>query len=153
MMRQGPTRAWAGLALALSLTLFACAPAAGPAGGAAPRPAAAASAEQGAAPAATSEWDRIVEAAKAEGEVIVWGAAGPAARQSEKDAFEKAYPGIRVNLFQAPLQSDRDTRYLQEWQAGIAKVDVLIGGSAGANARLKPVGALQDVRPYLRPEL
>ena len=31
-----------------------------------------------------------------------------------------------MNLFQAPLASDRDSRYLQELQAGIAKVDLLI---------------------------
>src|SRR5262245_60234848 len=84
----------------------AAAPAAAPAGG---QPAAAPAKPAG-QPAASAEWDKIVEEARKEGEVIVWGESGQAGREFEKDAFEKAYPGIRVNLFQAPLSSDRDTR-------------------------------------------
>ena len=142
-----------GLVLSVLLVL-ACAPAAAPSGSSpAGKPAAAPAAQPAQQSAAQSEWDRIVEEAKKEGEVIVWGAAGTNARRFEKEAFEKAYPGIRVNLFQAPLSSERDSRFIQEYQAGVAKVDVLISGSAGANARLKSAGMLQDVRPFLRPEI
>jgi iron(III) transport system substrate-binding protein len=124
--------------------LVACAP------GAAPSPAPAKpGAAAPAAPAASSEWDRIVAAAQQEGEVIVWSAVGATIRQHEKDAFEKAYPGIKVTLFQAPGGSERDSRFLQEFQAGVAKVDVMVTGSGGANARLKPAGSLQDLRPFL----
>lgn len=158
----GKLPAWIARGAALALCLaVACtpAPAPGAGSGAAAKPAAAPSG-QTAAPAAGSglpsanpEWDRIVEEARKEGEVIVWGGNTPEAREFEKDAFEKAYPGIRVNLFQAPLSSDRDSRFIQEWQAGVARLDVLVTGSAGANARVKPLGALQDVRPFLRPEI
>ncbi len=103
--------------------------------------------------ASAQEWNRIVEAAKAEGEVIVWTQVGEDRRRFYKDAFEKAYPGIRVNLFQAPQSAERDARFLQEWQAGVAKVDVMIAGSAGVNARIKPVGGLQPLRPLLRPDI
>ena len=57
------------------------------------RPAAAA-----ATSAASPEWDRSVAAAQQEGEVIVWSAVGATVRQHEKEAFEKAYPGIKVTL-------------------------------------------------------
>jgi iron(III) transport system substrate-binding protein len=102
---------------------------------------------------ADEEWNKVVEAAKAEGEVIVWTQVGEDRRRFYKDAFERAYPGIRVNLFQAPQSAERDARFLQEWRAGVAKVDVMISGSAGVNARIKPEGGLQPLRPLLRPEI
>ena len=105
------------------------------------------------AEAVDAEWSRIVEAARQEGEVIVWGQAGEERRRFWKDAFERAYPGIRVNLFQASSSSERDSRFLMEYEAGVARVDVLVAGSASANARVKPIGALQSVRPLLRPEV
>jgi iron(III) transport system substrate-binding protein len=94
-------------------------------------------------------WAQVVEAAKKEGQVIVWGENGQAGKAFEKDAFEKANPGITVELFQADTQSARDQRFMQEFKAGLAKVDVLISGSAGMNANVKPQGMLQDVRPFL----
>src|SRR5215470_2556764 len=124
------------------LALAACAR-----GGPAPPAAAPAAVAQPAA--APAGWDQLVEDAKKEGELIIWGAPGAEARRAEKAAFERAYPGIRVTLFQAPSSSERDSRFLQEFQAGVAKVDVLVSGSGGANARLKPAGTLQDVRPFL----
>jgi iron(III) transport system substrate-binding protein len=139
------SRPLASIASIFLLALAACAPSAAPA-----RP----SSAPAAAPAPTSEWDRIVEEAKREGEVIVWGPAGADLRRHNKEAFERAYPGIRVTLFQAPSNSERDSRYLQEFQAGVARVDVMVGGAGGANARLKPAGALQDLRPFLiQPEV
>ncbi|HEY7067167.1 MAG TPA: hypothetical protein VII06_37240 [Chloroflexota bacterium] len=111
-----------------------------------PAPAAASAAGAAGAP---SDWAQIVAAGKQEGEVIVWSSGGADVRQFEKDAFEKAYPGIKVTLFQPPSGSERDSRFLQEYQAGVAKVDVMITSSAGANARLKPAGSLRDLRPFL----
>src|SRR5262245_58015020 len=94
------------------LALAACGPAAAPA-----KP----SSAPAAGPVASTEWDRIVEEARREGEVIVWGPAGADLRRHEKEAFERAYPGIRVTLFQPPSNSERDSRYLQEFQAGVAR--------------------------------
>jgi ABC-type Fe3+ transport system substrate-binding protein len=135
---------------ALVATLAGCA------SGAPASPAPSGAAPSGAAPAATTAsapapagWDQIVAEAKKEGEVIIWTASGSGIRQHEKDAFEKAYPGIKVTLFQAPGGSERDSRYIQEHQAGVAKLDMMITGSGGANARLKPAGLLQDLRPLL----
>jgi hypothetical protein len=52
------------------------------------------------------------------------------------------------SMFQPPSGSERDSRFSQEYQAGLAKPDVMITGSAGANARLKPAGMLQDAPVY-----
>jgi ABC-type glycerol-3-phosphate transport system substrate-binding protein len=102
------------------------------------------SAQQGA------EWDKIVEAAKKEGEIIVWAQASDSSRKFWKDAFEKDNPGIKVNLFQPSNTAERDTRVLREWEAKVLKVDVFVAGSAGMVARLKPAGILQPVKPFLR---
>ena len=140
--------AFAGVVVVIVASLVACGPrtSAPPASDASAKPATSGAASQAAGPAG---WDKIVEDAKKEGEVIVWSASGSGIRQHEKDAFERAYPGIRVTLFQAPGGSERDSRYIQEYQAGVAKLDVMITGSGGANARLKPGGMLQDLRPFL----
>ncbi len=101
-------------------------------------------------PAWQADWDRTVAAAKSEGEVIVWsGQPGDDFREVLKDEFEKAYPGIRVALFQAPTTTERDSRFLAEREAGVIKADVMQSGSGSANTRLKPVGALRDLRPFL----
>jgi iron(III) transport system substrate-binding protein len=97
-----------------------------------------------------AQWNKIVAAAKEEGQVIVWGETGEARRLFRKDAFEKANPGIKVDLFQAARAAERDTRFLREMQAGVAKVDVMVGGSAGALGIVKAAGGLQPVKPYLR---
>lgn len=100
-----------------------------------------------------ADWAKVVEAAKKEGEVIVWGQSGETRRAFWKDSFEKAYPGITVRLFQAGSSSERDTRFLREMEAKVAKVDVLVSGSAGMNGRLRPAGVLRPMRPLLRPDV
>lgn len=95
------------------------------------------------------EWNDVLAAAQAEGTVSVWvGGGGQAAVDHLKGAFEAAYPGITVDLFQAARSSERDSRYLEEWRAGIRNVDLFNGGSSGGDGRLKPAGALQPVRPF-----
>jgi iron(III) transport system substrate-binding protein len=147
-----------------SIFLAACGGTAAPAATSSGASSAAAAAKPASAPPATSagpaavkpvaqeNWDDVVAAAKKEGHVVVWGAAGPAAKAVEKDAFEKAYPDIQVDLFQANTTSDRDARYVQEFKAGVAKVDVLIGGTGGVKATIMPINGLRDMNPFLRPE-
>lgn len=146
-----------GLVSAALLITMACSPAApapptsAPSATAVPKPAQPA---PGSTAAATSaDWNAVVDAAKKEGEVIVWGNSGTERKAFWKDAFEKAYPGITVSLFQADTNNARDARYLQERQAGIAKVDILVSGSAGVNSSLKPQGAVQPVLPLLRDDV
>ena len=95
------------------------------------------------------EWNEVLAAARAEGTVSIWtGGGGQAAVDHLKGAFEAAYPGITVDLFQAARSSERDSRYLEEWQAGIRNVDLFNGGSSGGDGRLKPAGALQPSKPF-----
>jgi ABC-type Fe3+ transport system substrate-binding protein len=108
---------------------------------------------QAPATANSPEWAKIVEAAKKEGEVVVWSQAGNSRREFAKDSFEKAYPNIKVNLFQAATSVERDSRYVQEFKAGLAKVDVMIGGSLGAVANIKPIGGLKPIKPMLREDI
>lgn len=107
----------------------------------------------GRADAQSEDWAKVLEAARKEGEVIVWGQAGEQRRRFWKDTFEKAHPGITVKLFQPNTSSERDTRFLRELEAKVAKVDVLVSGSGALSARLRPAGALQPLRPLLRPEI
>src|SRR6266487_4083578 len=87
--------------------LVACAPT-----GAAP-PAAQPAPSVSEVTAASTDWDRIVAEARREGEVIVWNGPGEDARRHNKDAFEAAYPGIKVTLAQLG-GPERDARLLQE---------------------------------------
>lgn len=95
-----------------------------------------------------SKWNTIVEAAKAEGEVMVWVDEGVEERAFYKDAFEAAYPEIKVNLFQTARSAERIQRYRDEKKAGVAKLDVLFTGGGDPN-RIGPEGLLQDIRPFL----
>src|SRR5262245_45372040 len=84
------------------LALACAAPTGGPTTGpgSAQAPASAPGRPASAAPVWQLEWHRTLEEARKEGEVIIWtGQPGDDARSHIKDAFEKAYPGIRVTLF------------------------------------------------------
>ena len=100
-----------------------------------------------------ADWKRVLEAAKQEGEVIVWGQAGEGRRAFYKDSFEKAYPGIKVNLYQAPLNSQRDNRYEQEYKAGIFRADLFVTGPSSAVTRFMPINLVQPLKPLLRADV
>lgn len=102
---------------------------------------------------ADEAWDKVVAAAKQEGSVILWGDVGAARRAFWKEAFEKDNPGITVDLFQTPNSNTRDARYQRERDAGLASVDLFVGGSAGLIGRIKPLGFLQPIRSMMKPEI
>jgi iron(III) transport system substrate-binding protein len=103
--------------------------------------------------AQSEDWNKVVDAAKREGEIIVWGQAGEQLRKFWKDGFERDYPGITVRLFQPPNTSERDTRLLREFEAGVLKADILVAGSAGMVGRLKPAKVIQPLKPFLRADI
>jgi iron(III) transport system substrate-binding protein len=107
----------------------------------------------GSASSDSAGWNAIVAAAQKEGEVIVWSTSSDPRRKFLKDAFEKTHPDIKVNLFMAPSTSERDTRFVSEYKAGVAKVDILVSGAGNLNQVEKPAGMLQPARSWLRPEL
>ncbi len=113
-----------------------------------PSPAGASAPASGSAPA-TSDWAQIVEAARREGEVNVYAGAGQPNREAMGDPFEKAYPGIKVNLTIAP-PGDLLARLQAERGANKFLADVLPGFGASAIIPLKPVNALVPLQPLLQ---
>lgn len=81
---------------AVALIASACAPAAAPASPTAQPKAAAPAA--GGQPAAGSEWNAVVEAAKKEGKLIIYGQFDQAVYEQYIAAFNSKYPGIEVEV-------------------------------------------------------
>lgn len=94
------------------------------------------------------EWNGIVEAARQEGEVFVYGPPGKQRRKVLVEEFEKAYPEIKVK-FVAGSGSKQAPRLLAEREAGKYTADVLIGGTTTPLKTLRPKGALAPIGPYL----
>ena len=68
-------------------------------------------------------WDEIVKAANKEGEVVFYSSDSDSVNSAVVDAFEKAYPEIKVNLL--PIGPDIAARVSTEKQSGINSADVL----------------------------
>lgn len=96
----------------------------------------------------SGEWERLLEAARREGEVNLYGGQGGDNRNALVAPFENAYPGIRVSGVFAPGR-DLVVRIQAERTAGRNIADVLIGPGASGILPLKPVGALLPLEPIL----
>jgi iron(III) transport system substrate-binding protein len=72
-------------------------------------------------------WQKIVEAAKKEGKVVVGGPPTSVLRQKFKETFEKRF-GIELELISAPGPQNA-SRAMSEFKAGVKYFDVLHGGS------------------------
>jgi len=93
-------------------------------------------------------WDQIVESARREGTVVVYGPTQGGREPVLDSAFNKIYPGIRV-LGTFGSGSDIGNRILSERRANRYIPDVLIGGTSTSLLTLKPAGALASLRPHL----
>ncbi len=76
----------------------------------------------------TEDWDAIVAAAKAEGEVVIYSSSGRIAKL--KDHFEALYPGITLTLFDLGSVKTIE-KTVREQDAGIHGVDVITTGNSG----------------------
>ena len=94
------------------------------------------------------EWERLLEAARREGQINLYGGSGQDNRNALVTPFERAFPGIRVNGTFAPGR-DLVARISAERTAGRNIADVLIGPGASGIFPLKPVGALAPLPPAL----
>ena len=104
-------------------------------------------------PVAGQEWEKVIAAAQQEGEVVVYGPPGSKYRMALVDAFERAFPGIKVT-YTGLTGSDIGPRIIAERQAGRFIPDVHIGGPTTINALLKPAGAIDPIPPLLiRPDV
>jgi iron(III) transport system substrate-binding protein len=114
----------------------------------------AAPAKPAAAAPQDADWQKVVDAAKKEGHLLVATYAGTGYRKV-MDAFEAAYPGITVE--QTPFQSSsRDffPRYFQERQAGLYQWDLIVVPATEPIVQALPVGAVDPIRPLLvRPDV
>jgi iron(III) transport system substrate-binding protein len=93
------------------------------------------------------EWNKVVEAAKKEGEVRIFGPAGSKLRDALTEMFTKTY-GISVDYigaggFQIPARVER------ERQTGVYHWDIFMAGTTTLFKGLKPHGALDPIEPAL----
>lgn len=93
------------------------------------------------------KWDKLVEAAKKEGKVIVYTAGAEDTRIAFGEGFKKKF-GIDSEWVggRGPELSEK---IMMERRAGLRVVDVLIGASQPAVVTLKPAGALVRLEPEL----
>jgi len=94
------------------------------------------------------EWEKIMQAARQEGVVAIYGPPGTERRKALVDSFQKAHPAIRVEYL-GGTGRDEAPRMLAERKAGRFIIDLHIGGTTTINATLKPAGVLEPIRPYL----
>jgi iron(III) transport system substrate-binding protein len=93
------------------------------------------------------EWDKIVEAAKKEGTVVVSVPPSRQLRRGMEVAFTRRY-GVGVE-FVSTRSSASIQKIISETKAGIQYVDLHIGGTESAVTKLLAEKALEPVEPYL----
>jgi iron(III) transport system substrate-binding protein len=141
---RGPARVWRSaqrwwlLACVLAMPSTACQPAA---------PISAPAPVSGPA-APSAEWAALVEAAKREGQVTVYGPPGGEYRGVLVEAFERAYPGIKVQATFAN-STEITSRLFTERQAGRYLADVMVGGTTSTVVSLKSPGVAVPLRSEL----
>jgi iron(III) transport system substrate-binding protein len=137
------------LLVALLVTMTACAPqASAPSPTAAPpKPTAAAQGASG------SEWDELVQAAKKEGELVVFlGRAGSRQLREAFPVFQQKF-GIKVTQVAGSGNENAD-KVLAERDTGIYTADVWMGGLTTINTRLLPKKAFDPIEPqFILPEV
>jgi ABC-type Fe3+ transport system substrate-binding protein len=117
---------------------------------ASPAPAASPVAQAGRAAAmSAAEWDQLVAAARQEGQVAVATYAGSAYRRV-MEAFEAAYPGIKVELSQFQSSSrDYLPRLIQERRANLFTWDLAFMPNVEMLRQALPAGFLAPIRPLI----
>ncbi|HLY67968.1 MAG TPA: extracellular solute-binding protein [Chloroflexota bacterium] len=138
--------------MAAGVLLAACGSAGSPASSPAAASGTAASASAAGGTAASASWDETVAAAKQEGTLVLTMSPGDTFRDWIAD-FQKAYPGINVQLTQQN-GGDFVSRITPERQSGKFLWDAYAGGAETAYKSLRPAGFLDPLRPVIvRPEL
>jgi iron(III) transport system substrate-binding protein len=93
------------------------------------------------------KWEKVVEAARKEGQVVVAGGRGVVYDTFVKQ-FEQAYPEIRVK-YTGLSGPELAPKLLMERRAGKYLWDVQLGSTVVAITSLKPAGAYEPVMPVL----
>jgi iron(III) transport system substrate-binding protein len=93
-------------------------------------------------------WSKTLADAKKEGKVVVYAPPGELIRDAFVEGFKKAHPDISLE-FSAARSGEQAVKLQAERDAGVYSVDVFVGGPTTANFQLKPMGALDPIRPTL----
>ena len=99
-------------------------------------------------PAWQERWEKVLAAAKKEGTVVVLGPPGDLIRNAMIEGFKKAYPGMNLE-YSGGRSGEQAVKLGTERDGGIYSADVFLGGPTTANFQLKPMKALDPVRPAL----
>jgi iron(III) transport system substrate-binding protein len=99
-------------------------------------------------PAWQEKWEKVLAAAKKEGTVVVLGPPGDLIRNAMVDGFKKAFPGIEVE-YSGGRSGEQAVKLGTERDGGLFTADVFLGGPTTANFQLKPMKALDPVKPAL----
>lgn len=136
--------------LALVLLLFvSCAPAAPAAPAAAPQ-------QPGVSPAPAAvpavapwqkEWDKVMEAAKKEGKVVVYSTGGSETRAVLSKGLKEKF-GLTAEFVTAPGSAMAE-KILTERRAGLYMADIYIGGGTTVVNQLRPAGVFDSFEPAL----
>ena len=102
---------------------------------------------QSAKAGASSEWDKVVDAAKNEGKVTISIPASAELRKQLDEGFKKRF-GIEVEVFTA-RGSAAVRRMADEFKAGVRYFDLHIGGSSSVVSGMLDEGILDAVEPWL----
>src|SRR5207244_9050255 len=98
-----------------------------------------------------ADWNALIAAARQEGNLTLNTMAGAVNRKAV-DAFEEAYPSIRVEHTTYTTGSIWAPKVIQERDAGIHTWDVSQIPPNTALTTLKPAGIWESVRPAIRSE-
>jgi ABC-type Fe3+ transport system substrate-binding protein len=99
-------------------------------------------------PAWQEKWDKAVAGAQKEGKVVVYGPPGEQIRNALIEGFGKAFPGISLE-YSGGRSGAQAVQMKAERDGGLYTVDVFVGGPTTANFQLKPMGALDPIKPAL----
>jgi len=83
-----------------------------------------------------AEWDKLIQAANKEGEVVIFAQAEPVTRNNLIEGFNKTFPGIKVE-YTGMGGSAIAARITAERRAGLYTVDLDIHGTTTALAQLR----------------
>ena len=93
------------------------------------------------------EWDKVVEAEKKEGKVVVSVPASPEVRKGLEDGLKKRF-GIEVETV-AARGASIVRKIIEESRAGIHYFDIHVGGSESVVTGFLPEGILEPIEPFL----
>jgi iron(III) transport system substrate-binding protein len=107
-----------------------------------------ASASAQTAPGKSGEWEKVLDAARKEAKVVVSIPTSAELRKEFETGFQKAYPGIELELNVARGASNIN-KIAEEQNAGVRSIDLHIGGTTSIITGLLAPNFLEPVMPSM----